>query len=228
MEAMSSRLSSVRLEADASAVLSSGQNEAPKQSLLSRRNARRVSPPYAHGIGEPIPERSEDTSSSSSNFQNYLRPITPSQPLMPDDGLMPNDEFPPALGASTPSDILVADGPMTPRNNAGPFVFDGSAGRAGAWRTAISLRPRGGKCCMRLLPQADYRFAGLDLEHGWISTWSLVDRRSVMWIIGGLLLSAASSFLSFLFESGRHEGRTVAAFWISIFRICVYQKVSPR
>lgn len=129
MEAMSSRLSSVRLEADASAVLSSGQNEAPKQSLLSRRNARQISPAYAHGIGEPIPERSEDTSGSSSNFQNYLRPIAPSQPLMSDDCLTPNDEFPPALGASPPSDIMVADGPMTPMNNAGPFVFDGSAGR---------------------------------------------------------------------------------------------------
>ncbi len=139
LETMSARLTSVILEADPSAVLSSSQTEESKQTLLSRRNARRVSPPYAHRIGEPIPERFEGTSNSSSNFHNYLRPITPTQPLMPDDGVSPNDEFPSSIRTSTPSDILASDGPMTPTNNAGPFVFDGSAGRAGGRRAAISL-----------------------------------------------------------------------------------------
>jgi E3 ubiquitin-protein ligase DMA1/2 len=39
------------------------------------------------------------------------------------------------------SDILSGpDGPMTPRNDAGPFIFDGSAGRAaGARMSALSL-----------------------------------------------------------------------------------------
>jgi hypothetical protein len=31
-----------------------------------------------------------------------------------------------------PEQILAGEGPLTPRNNAGPFVFDGSAGRADA------------------------------------------------------------------------------------------------
>jgi E3 ubiquitin-protein ligase DMA1/2 len=36
------------------------------------------------------------------------------------------------LHAATPNsaDIIAGEGPLTPRNNAGPFVFDGSAGRA--------------------------------------------------------------------------------------------------
>ena len=29
-----------------------------------------------------------------------------------------------------PTDMITAEGPLTPRNNAGPFVFDGSAGRS--------------------------------------------------------------------------------------------------
>ena len=144
MQGVSSRLSSVRVEADPSAVLSNTQSEEPRQTLLSRRNARRVSPPYAQRlVGEPIPERrSEDNHSNSSpnsTFQNYLRPITPTQPLMPDDDLTPNEEFASALNASTPSDMLVSDGPMTPTNNAGPFVFDGSAGRAGSRSMAPGL-----------------------------------------------------------------------------------------
>ena len=142
MEGMSSRLSSVRVEADPSAVFSNSHTEEPRQSLLNRRNARRTSPPYVQRMGQSIPERrSEDDNSSSSpnsNFQHYLQPITPTQPLMPGDDLTPNDEFTPALRTSTPSDMLASDGPMTPTNNAGPFVFDGSAGRAGG-RIAPSL-----------------------------------------------------------------------------------------
>ncbi|KAI9718040.1 MAG: hypothetical protein M1812_004298 [Candelaria pacifica] len=48
-------------------------------------------------------------------------------------------------GRATPNDTgpaienAVAEGPMTPRNNAGPFVFDGSAGRAAGRRIADNL-----------------------------------------------------------------------------------------
>ena len=31
-----------------------------------------------------------------------------------------------------PSEMIAGEGPLTPRNNAGPFVFDGSAGRSDA------------------------------------------------------------------------------------------------
>jgi hypothetical protein len=48
----------------------------------------------------------------------------------------PNGRFPLGMGEIGP------DGPMTPRNDAGPFVFDGSAGRAaGARISALNLTP---------------------------------------------------------------------------------------
>jgi hypothetical protein len=37
------------------------------------------------------------------------------------------------------TDPLSGEGPMTPRNDAGPFVFDGSAGRASGVRLALGL-----------------------------------------------------------------------------------------
>jgi len=40
----------------------------------------------------------------------------------------------------TPGAIeLLADGPMTPTNNAGPFVFDGSAGRTAGHSAAAAV-----------------------------------------------------------------------------------------
>jgi E3 ubiquitin-protein ligase DMA1/2 len=43
-------------------------------------------------------------------------------------------------GAATPDagEVLTREGPLTPRNNAGPFVFDGSAGRSGGRRAVPS------------------------------------------------------------------------------------------
>jgi hypothetical protein len=43
-------------------------------------------------------------------------------------------------GAATPDagEVLTREGPLTPRNNAGPFVFDGSAGRSGSRRAIPS------------------------------------------------------------------------------------------
>ena len=61
----------------------------------------------------------------------YLRPITPTQPLMGEEGFSPDDQSHPHL---MPVDSVTSDGPMTPTNSAGPFVFDGSAGRAGGRR----------------------------------------------------------------------------------------------
>jgi len=45
------------------------------------------------------------------------------------------------LRAATPTagETLSPEGPMTPRNDAGPFVFDGSAGRASGRRAVASL-----------------------------------------------------------------------------------------
>lgn len=78
--------------------------------LLSRRGARHISPPFP-----PIAETRSLSGSA------HLRPITPTRPPI-GDGL---DE----ASLRTPTtDMLIHDGPMTPTNNAGPFVFDGSAG----------------------------------------------------------------------------------------------------
>ena len=84
--------------------------------LLTRRGARRVSPPFSHA-GD------QSASKSNSGAVQFLRPITPTQPLL---GTEDYNES--ALRTPT-TDMLIHDGPMTPTNNAGPFVFDGSAGR---------------------------------------------------------------------------------------------------
>ena len=94
--------------------------------LLTRRGARRIEPSFP-----PITEQSA-TRTASGPVQ-YLRPITPTRPLMGDD----IDET--ALRTPTQTDMLLHDGPMTPTNNAGPFVFDGSAGRIGGHRMGSSL-----------------------------------------------------------------------------------------
>lgn len=40
-----------------------------------------------------------------------------------------------------PPDVISGEGPLTPRNNAGPFVFDGSAGRSGGRRMTQTASP---------------------------------------------------------------------------------------
>ena len=92
-----------------------GSQAAPD--LLSRRGARRISPPFA-------PVRESPATNVPRNQVQYLRPITPTQPLLGDGEL--NES---ATRTPTSSDHFAPDGPMTPTNNAGPFVFDGSAGR---------------------------------------------------------------------------------------------------
>lgn len=88
----------------------------PTPSLLTRRGARRISPPFSRA-GD------RSASKSSPGTVQFLRPITPTQPLL---GSEETSES--ALRTPT-TDMLIHDGPMTPTNNAGPFVFDGSAGR---------------------------------------------------------------------------------------------------
>ena len=84
--------------------------------LLTRRGARRISPPFS---------RTADRSGSKSSpgVVQFLRPITPTQPLLG------TEEFNESVLRTPTTDMLIHDGPMTPTNNAGPFVFDGSAGR---------------------------------------------------------------------------------------------------
>ena len=91
-----------------------GANTAP--GLLTRRGARRVSPPFPHA-------ENQSASKCTSGAVQFLRPITPTRPFSGTEDL--NES---ALRTPT-TDMLIHDGPMTPTNNAGPFVFDGSAGR---------------------------------------------------------------------------------------------------
>lgn len=93
-----------------------GTNTAP--GLLNRRGARRISPPFPHA-GD------QSASRSASGAVQFLRPITPTRPLLG------TEEFNESALRTPTTDMLIHDGPMTPTNNAGPFVFDGSAGRSG-------------------------------------------------------------------------------------------------
>lgn len=85
--------------------------------LLTRRGARRISPPFT-------PAREYSDSEAPSVPVQYLRPITRTQPLLGDEIMNEPSLLTPAI-----TDQFTHDGPMTPTNNAGPFVFDGSAGR---------------------------------------------------------------------------------------------------
>lgn len=91
-----------------------GANTGP--GLLTRRGARRISPPFSYA-------GNQSTSRSSSGAVQFLRPITPTQPLLG------TEDFNQSALRTPTTEMLIHDGPMTPTNNAGPFVFDGSAGR---------------------------------------------------------------------------------------------------
>ena len=77
----------------------------PSASLLERRNAAGTE----QGVRLPS--------------ESYLRPVTPTQSSMENESAGQDHSRTPT------TEMLNGDGPMTPTNNAGPFVFDGSAGR---------------------------------------------------------------------------------------------------
>ena len=116
-----SRLLSVRDDSHStpsvttSSAPANGANTGP--GLLTRRGARRISPPFSQ-VGNQ-----SSTRSSSSGAVQFLRPITPTQPLLG------TEDFNESALRTPTTEMLIHDGPMTPTNNAGPFVFDGSAGR---------------------------------------------------------------------------------------------------
>ena len=147
--ASTTRLLSIRNGADESPISPVSPMDAlpdhPDASMvlsLGRRNARRISPPQGSlGYGSPFsPSAFGHTSEQNPTLGNLLRPITPTQPVVEDEEMASDGESP-LEHASTPnaSELLISDGPMTPTNNAGPFVFDGSAGRAAGRRAAANL-----------------------------------------------------------------------------------------
>ncbi|KAL8931332.1 MAG: hypothetical protein Q9211_007042, partial [Gyalolechia sp. 1 TL-2023] len=110
-------------------------NSGTVPNLLNRRNARGISPPNQ----SPLPSTPEEQSSSLPSSQDaYLRPMTPAQAFLGHGDFFSRDAM---MGdAITPGSEL---GPMTPTNNAGPFVFDGSAGRDTIHRPGETERPNG-------------------------------------------------------------------------------------
>lgn len=115
-------------------------NTPPNQfvsSIINRRNAtRRQSTQQPQPVDEQSSlARSDEITRRTAN----LRPITPTQPNLRDvDVTQPNDS-PPARETTPTGADLASDGPMTPTNNAGPFVFDGSAGRAAGSRIVADM-----------------------------------------------------------------------------------------
>ncbi|KAI4230167.1 MAG: hypothetical protein L6R36_000280 [Xanthoria steineri] len=98
--------------------------------LLNRRNAQGITPPRHM----PLPSTVEGQALTTPLSQHvFLRPITPSQSLLADGDFLSREAT--TSDAMTPGSEI---GPMTPTNNAGPFVFDGSAGRDSIHRPTAS------------------------------------------------------------------------------------------
>ncbi|KAL8683883.1 MAG: hypothetical protein Q9186_000226 [Xanthomendoza sp. 1 TL-2023] len=107
-----------------------GTSSSGLTTLLNRRNGHRLTPPRHI----PLPPTDEDHAMTMPLSQDaYLQPFSPTQSLFGNADLLPRETI---MGdAITPGSEL---GPMTPTNNAGPFVFDGSAGRDSIHQSAAS------------------------------------------------------------------------------------------
>lgn len=98
------------------AIQSTDGNATSNSNLLSRRQASNpTSPAIASLNGIDIPAQLGPSITNSTQVAQLEPGI--------DEGL----------------DIISGEGPLTPRNNAGPFVFDGSAGRSGNRITISSI-----------------------------------------------------------------------------------------
>jgi E3 ubiquitin-protein ligase DMA1/2 len=76
-----------------------------------------------------------DLSSQTAHVADFAVPHTLPIPVQ-NRATTALSDGPPSTSAERLVVETVVDGPMTPRNNAGPFVFDGSAGRNAAVRSA--------------------------------------------------------------------------------------------
>lgn len=115
-------------------------NAPPSQFVSSIINRRNTSRRQSSQQPQPVDEqsslaRSDEITRRTAN----LRPITPTQPDLRDIDVTPPNDSPPARETTPTGADLASDGPMTPTNNAGPFVFDGSAGRAAGSRMVADM-----------------------------------------------------------------------------------------
>ncbi|KAL8786157.1 MAG: hypothetical protein Q9213_002927 [Squamulea squamosa] len=107
-----------------------GATSSSLPNLLNRRNGRRITPPRHI----PLPTTDEGQAMAIPlTHDAFLRPITPSQSFLEEGDFLNREVM--MSDAITPGSEL---GPMTPTNNAGPFVFDGSAGRGSVHRPTTS------------------------------------------------------------------------------------------
>lgn len=70
-------------------------------------------------------------------FPTHRRPSTPTRPPTRDEDTTPDGS------PSGEADMLATDGPVTPTNHAGPFVFDGSGGTRGGAASALGAESAG-------------------------------------------------------------------------------------
>lgn len=103
--------------ADSSEAVTTGQHDATLNRTQSIMSRRRQQNPSAGDL-------------SSSALPTLPMPARPSQAEMTD--LLEQQRT--QAGSPDQQQIIAGEGPLTPRNNAGPFVFDGSGSRAGSRR----------------------------------------------------------------------------------------------
>ncbi|KAI9794914.1 MAG: hypothetical protein M1833_007361 [Piccolia ochrophora] len=140
-EALSTMIGSVSLEPDAPP-----SRTAPRDSTHTQREARSTSHPLRASNSNPAASPDNDVPSTNTSSrpspdpdheesnETHLTPL-PTQPI-------PTPA--PSRGPSSSTEIVAGDGPLTPRNDAGPFVFDGSAGRAQGRRALANLSEAAG------------------------------------------------------------------------------------
>lgn len=79
--------------------------------------------------------KANDNHRRTSAFFRLPRPMTPTESTLQEQNITSNR----LSSGQEATELLTSDGPLTPTNNAGPFVFDGSAGRAAGQRAVASL-----------------------------------------------------------------------------------------
>lgn len=115
-------------------------NAPPSQFVSSIINRRNTSRRQTTQQPQPVDEQSSLARSDENTRRTAnLRPITPTQPNLRGIDVTPPNDSPPARETTPTGADLASDGPMTPTNNAGPFVFDGSAGRAAGSRMVADM-----------------------------------------------------------------------------------------
>lgn len=108
-----SRETTTGVSTDSANVAESGLDQALDHLSLSANQVTE-----SHSTVAPVDIRSGRTPSGTGSIKN--------------DGLFRNERTPSPNSRMTPDTMHAlnsSDGPMTPRNDAGPFVFDGSGGR---------------------------------------------------------------------------------------------------